>query len=231
MDSTRLRAFYRGFAMDTPQGNNAFSYAPRVNKVIHVPPLVKGTVDDVMPGDLVVFSEIVPGTGELNAPGLRQFVHIERPGQDIFICDNHNHAFSFWSAGIAAGAFPLGSTLVHVDQHKDTRPADVLPGEDHFHYANYILNVGNFIPPALGLGWFSQVVQVGSAEAFAVDPKDPFVLDIDLDIFAPVMGYIPDDLKITRLRTWIARSRFITLATSPFFMDQPSAAALVRRLL
>ena len=91
--------------------------------------------------------------------------------------------------------------------------------------------MGNFIPPALKAGWFKEVVQVGSAEAFAVEPQGPFVLDIDLDIFAPIMAHIPDEVKISRLRAWISRASFITIATSPFFMDQNQALHYVRRLI
>ncbi len=230
MDSQRLTEFYHGFFIDTPQGNNAFSLAARRHKKLFVPPLVRGELKDVQPGEAIVFSEIVPGSGEVNATGLRQFVHIARPDQDIFIVDNHNHAFSCWSAGVLSGVIPPGSTLVHVDQHKDTRIPDAPPVGDFCHYANAVLNVGNFIPPAVDLGWFSRVVQVGTAEAFDIEPPDPFILDIDLDIFAPMMDHIPYVLKISRLRRWIPRARVITIATSPFFMDQPAAITILQEL-
>jgi hypothetical protein len=130
----------------------------------------------------------------------------------------------------------MGSALVHVDQHKDTREPDVVlspkgEGSQHFQYANNVLNVGNFIPPAVKLGWFKDVVQVGSAEAFELIEHDPLILDIDMDIFAPVMNYIPDELKIRRLREWMSRASYVTIATSPFFMDQPRAIELVGQLL
>ncbi|MEI8012165.1 MAG: UPF0489 family protein [Candidatus Omnitrophota bacterium] len=231
MNTERLAEFYHGFVIDTPQGNNAFSFAARSNKKIFVPSLVKGTGADVQPGQEIVFSEMTPENGEVNATGLHRFVHIERPDQDIFIVDNHNHAFSCWSAGIQSGVILPGSVLVHVDQHKDTRVPEIPPTGDLCHYANYTLNVGNFIPPALDLGWFSRVVQVGTSDAFNVDLPDPFILDIDLDIFAPVMDHIPHNLKVSFLRNWIARARFITIATSPFFMDQARAVDIMKTKL
>ena len=234
MDISTLQEFYRGFYIYTPLGHNAFSYEQRSNKKIYVPALIKGSVDDVKPGADVVFGEIVDGE-EVNACGLEHFVHMERPGQDIFIFDNHNHAFSFWAAGVHAGVVTPGSALVHVDQHKDTRepPSGFTGGTvaDACRYANDVLNVGNFISPAFKAGWFRDVVQVGSADAFAVDLPASFVLDIDLDIFAPVMDYIPDEVKISRLRAWISRARFITMATSPFFLDQNQALHYMRRLI
>jgi hypothetical protein len=241
MNISPLQEFYRGFYITTPQGNNAFSYGQRSHKKIYVPPLIKGAPQDSRMGEEIVFSDIVDGK-EMNAPGLKDFIHIDRQGKDIFIFDNHNHAFSFWAAGIYDGVISKGATLVHVDQHKDTRePEEFFRRGDPLghpqgvneacHYANHILNVGNFIPPAVKSGWFKEVVQVGSAEAFAAEPAGSFVLDIDLDIFSPVMDYIPEDLKISRLRHWISRASFITIATSPFFMEQTKAIALVKELL
>lgn len=234
MDSAGLQAFYRGFHITAPQGNNRFAFDRRSYRKAYVPPLVQGGLDAVVCGPEIVFSDIVDGI-EVNASGLKHFVHIERPGQDIFVMDNHNHAFSFWAAGIHAGVILPGAGLVHVDQHKDTRrpPAGFTGGgvQEACRYANDVLNVGNFILPAVEAGWFHDVVQIGSTEAFAVDPCPPFVLDIDLDIFAPVMDYIPLDLKLSRLRAWIARAPFVTIATSPFFIDQSKAVECLQRLL
>lgn len=234
MNISTLQEFYCGFYITTPQGNNAFSYDQRLHKKIYVPSLIKGGLEDIKAGEEIAFSDIVD-LKEVNAVGLRNFVHIGRSGQDIFIFDNHNHAFAFWAAGVHQGAISKGATLVHVDQHKDTRdPVEWSAGHGVFeacHYANHILNVGNFIAPAVKLGWFKEVVQVGNAESFAVDPAGPFVLDIDLDIFAPVMDYIPEGLKIFRLRDWISRASFITMAASPFFMDQNQALHYMRRLI
>jgi hypothetical protein len=267
MNISSLQEFYRGFYVTRPEGNNAFSYDQRSHKKIYVPPLIKGSLEDVQAGEEIVFCDIVddmrvgaalgrPSEGdprsplrmEVQARGLKHFVHIERPGQDIFIFDNHNHVFAFWAAGVHQGVIPKNATLVHVDQHKDTRePKEWFAGQgtpEACHYANRILNVGNFIPPALKAGWFKDVVQVGSAGAFGVRghipnskdefgtcPRIPFVLDIDLDIFAPIMAHIPDDVKIARLCAWMAAASFITVATSPFFMDQNQALHYLRRLI
>ena len=231
MNISALQAFYRGFNIIASEGNNAFSFDQRSLKSIYVPSLIKGSLADVKVGRRVVFSDMIGGE-EVDVCGLECFVHIERPGQDIFIFDNHNHAFAFWAAGFYQGVIAPGSALVHVDQHKDTRaPLEWYAGHGVFdacHYANHILNVGNFIPPAVKAGWFKDVVQVqhefGEADLI-------HALDVDLDVFAPVMEYIPEELKISRLRAWIERASFITFATSPFFMDQAKAIGLIYRLL
>jgi hypothetical protein len=242
MDISSLQKYYRGFFIDTPFGNNAFSFDKRASQKIFVPPLVKGEIDDVRGSDEIVFGEIVDGK-EVNARGLNAFVHIERPGQDIFVFDNHNHAFFFWCAAVSAGVMPTGLPLVHVDQHKDTRAPEEWPPalvrataptldlQPFFHYTNYVLNVGNFIPPALHLGIFSDVVHVASREAFERDLPARFVLDIDLDIFAPVLSSIPDGLKVERLREWVKKAAFVTVATSPFFIDQQVAIDRLQDIL
>jgi len=235
MNISVLQEFYRGFYITACEGNNAFSHEARSHKKIYVPPLIKGSFEDVKAGEEVVFSDMVDRQ-EVNASGLKNFVHMARPGQNIFIFDNHNHAFSFWAAGVHEGVIPKDATLVHVDQHKDTRePVEWFVGHGTFqacHYANHVLHVGNFISPAVKLGWFKDVVQIGSADAFRQQvPKSPFVLDIDLDIFAPIMSHIPDDVKIFHLKAWVSRASFITIATSPFFMEQTRAIALIKELL
>jgi hypothetical protein len=235
MDISLLQSLYSGFHIDEPVGNNAFSFSRRRNQIIFVPTLIEGGVDDVAPGEDVVFSEIADG-GEVNAKGLERFVHFEHEGGDVFVFDNHNHAFCFWYEAIVSGVMPLGLPLVHVDQHKDMRvpqlpfPSEGADLEQAFYYTNEVLNVGNFIPPALSLGWFSEVIQVGTRETFDLDLPKEFVLDIDMDMFAPVMDYIPLELKLSRLRAWILRARFITISTSPFFMDQTKAISLFRQL-
>ncbi len=270
--------FYRGFWLTEPCGNNAFSFKERSCRKIFVPPLIQGTVKDVALGEEIAFCEIVDGK-EVAAKGLRSFVHIERPGQDIFIFDNHNHAFFFWSWAVLAGKVPPGLALVHVDQHKDMRePGNQIPLEaggwkpkdgpaaklldarswrsvdgptalgpdsssfqplafsDHmlrsiFNYTNFELNVGNFIPPALRLGLVSQVIHVDSAASFKGPFPEQLILDIDLDIFAPLMSYIPDALKVARLIELIPRSPIVTIASSPFFIDQSRAISALRDIV
>jgi hypothetical protein len=259
MQPGTLARFYNGFYIDTPVGNNAFSFGLRTSRRIYVPPLAEGTFADLRPGKETVFGEVAEDGKTLEATGLERFVYWRRRGvlaghpdgaQHIFYFDNHNHAFFFWGAARQAGVSKDGAVLVHVDQHKDTRdPGNSLAGWDTpdgwpqitaapdqsalgrvFYAANYVLNVGNFIPPALRLGWFDRVIQVGSGESFMLHPPENFVLDIDLDIFAPVMDYIPEELKISRLREWLGRAHCVTVATSPFFMDQSRALDIIARL-
>ena len=129
--------------------------------------------------------------------------------------------------------------LLHVDQHTDMReppvsPPAASPGDLTIaaacRYARDVLNVGNFIRPALDLGLFSDVQIIDSSAAFDESVPERVVLDLDMDIFSDDMAYIDEELKLERIRAWLERSPFVTVATSPFFMPQERAIALIRTL-
>jgi len=238
MDTNTLTTLYSGFDLETPVGNNAFSFDARKNRTLHVPALVTGTLQHLAIGRSIAFSEVVDGV-ELNRLGLERFVHFEQDGKQFFVFDNHNHAFFFWMAGYRAGCLKAGRTLLHVDQHSDMREPPSYPNfslarfslEEVFAYTNRVLNVGNFIRPALALNIFSDVEFVESTASFASLFSGDYVLDIDIDVFADEMAYIDEDLKKQRISQYIEATDFVTIATSPFFMDQQRALALVRDLL
>jgi len=231
MNLKPLQSLYSSFEISEPVGNNAFSYEQRQHKTIWVPPLVSGTLSDLALGEEIVFSEIEDGI-EQNRTGLKNFLYFSFGGKDIFIFDNHNHAFFFWLAGYLQGAIKPETPLVHIDQHTDMRKPAVWPAftlgsrpglKEIFLYTNHTLHVGNFIQPALRLGLFSEVEIIDSSTALGRPVPDAFVLDMDLDIFSEDMRYIPNSAKRKAIQKYLEAARFITIATSPFFMDQQEA--------
>ncbi|NOX89916.1 MAG: hypothetical protein GXO77_12905 [Calditrichaeota bacterium] len=233
-----VELFYNGFYLEEPEGNNAFSYDRRVNKKIFIPPVCKGTLKDVKAGQEIVFSEIEDGI-EHNKTGLQKFVITQFKGKETFVFDNHNHAFFFWLYGFKKGIIPAGLPLVHVDQHSDMRDPPRFPDfklngnldlEKVFAYTNRTLNVGNFIKPALALKLFSKAHVINASKDFDIEFDQPLILDLDLDVFAPEMRYIDDGYKIERIRQWIEKACLITVATSPFFMDQDYAVRLINEI-
>ena len=178
---------YTGFYIDKPLGNNVFSYNERKNKKIYVPKLIQGDLSDVKVGNEVVFSEI-DFEEEINAIGLKNMVKFNYKDKTVYIFDNHNHSFYFWIKSLKEGLFNKGCKLVHIDQHKDMREpenydVDIENIEDVFRYTNYVLNVGNFIKPALYHNIFSEAVIIDSTYGLEIDVEGEIVLDIDLDIF------------------------------------------------
>ena len=225
---------YNGFCIEKPMGNNIFSYDERENKKIYVPKLIEGTLDDVLVGEEIVFNEIDEDI-EIKAKGLKNMVIYKYKGKDIYIFDNHNHAFYFWIKSLEKGNFTKGCKLVHVDQHKDTREpenynVDIENIDDVFRYTNEVLNVGSFIKPALHHNIFSDVIIIDSSYGFELDIDGEFVLDIDLDIFSKDMDYIPYELKISKIKELIEKSNVITIASSPFFINQEYAIKVLKEL-
>ncbi len=230
-----IDVYYRGFYLEQPLGNNLFSYKRRSVKRLWVAPLVEGDPSRLNRGSRIVFSEWEEGR-EYSLTGLEYFIYWKRNGIPFYFFDNHNHAYYFWYRSMKRGAFPPGLTLVHVDQHSDMRCPEHWPGKTDggrkvFDYTNRVLNVGNFIQPALRLGWFSGVDIIDSSQKINTRYKRPIVLDLDMDFFAPEMDYIDHELKIARIREWLGAACCVTVATSPFFMEQDRAIALIHDIL
>ncbi len=225
---------YVGFYIEEPVGNNVFSYNERENKKIFVPKLIEGTLNDVILGDSIVFNEIDEGN-EIKAKGLKNMVHCNIDDKDVYIFDNHNHALYFWMKSLGLNHFTKGCKLVHVDQHKDMREpinydVDLYDMEDVFRYTNKVLNVGNFIKPALKHGIFSEVIIIDSSYGFDLNIEGEYVLDIDLDIFSKDMDYIPYDLRLNKIKDLIKNSKVITIASSPYFIEQDYAIKVLKEL-
>ncbi len=225
---------YIGFYIDKPIGNNIFSYEERSNKKIYVPKLIEGTLDDVVVGNEVVFNEIDENI-EIKSKGLKNMVKYNLKDKDVYIFDNHNHALYFWIKSLKLNNFNKGCKLVHIDQHKDMREpenydVDMDNIDDVFRYTNEVLNVGNFIQPALKHSIFSDVIIIDSSYGFNLDIQGEFVLDIDLDIFSKDMEYISYDLRINKIKELIKKAKVITIASSPFFIDQEYAIKVLKEL-
>jgi hypothetical protein len=141
--------------------------------------------------------------------------------------------------GYLRGVIDSGKLLVHIDQHTDMRePERYFPEKlgksvslkEVFEYTNYTLNVGSFIRPALNCGLFSDVKIIDSSWAFEWEIPADFVLDIDMDIFSDDMSYIEDKIKQRKIKGYIAQTDFITIAASPYFIEQEKAVKLIKQL-
>ncbi|MCA9402037.1 MAG: UPF0489 family protein [Candidatus Omnitrophica bacterium] len=238
MNCIPLQEYYGGFFIQEPIGNNAFSYENRINRKIYVAPLIEGGPQDLQHGDHIVFNDF-DGHVEQQKTGLKHFLYFRHQDKDIFIFDNHNHAFFFWASGVYQGKILPEGPLVHVDQHKDTRrPGEIISKstfleenyEKIFRYTNRVLNVGNFIVPAIECGLFKECWQVTDQSQLALAKEEPYVLDLDMDFFAPMMDYIPFSIKMEHVKRHISKAAFITIATSPFFMDQTQAFQIIQQL-
>ena len=201
--------------------------------------MIDARIDQVELGGPATFIEVEDGQEEecFGMKNMYRLVDKEIIGRDkeVYLFDNHNHAFFFWCQALNRGLMKRGQILLHVDQHKDTRippDYDVNIGdlEDVKRYTNEVLNVGSFIKPAIHLGIFSDLMIVDSTYSMAMDYPLDYVLDIDLDFFSRDMDYIDYDQKIGRVKEYIEGASLITIATSPYFIEQERALKALRDL-
>lgn len=232
-------SFYReSFYLDSQKGNNAFAWEKRgANPKLYVPACIKGDFSDVQMGDEVVFvAEDENGKLE-ECIGLKNFVKTEWNGVPCVVVDNHNHVLFFWYEALASNRLQPGAALVHVDQHKDMReaPHDLESSEleEVFRFTNEVVNVGNYIRPAMEEGLIGDVHFVtGNMHLSGQDflNKNNKVLNIDLDFFVEEM-----ELDFERARNYIhahlKTAKLVTIATSPFFMDQQEAIEVLTKLV
>jgi len=178
--------------------------------------------------------------------GLKKFLQIEKSDfPPIFIFDNHNHAPIFRHYCIEKSNIKSPS-LIHIDQHSDCREnketLELNSKEDNiekvFHFYNEKCNVGNFIPPSLESWIISDQIQIRSINALknlTIEKKQNFILDIDLDF---CLNWIdrnnidPEAVKLLKEKfneIW-KQALCITIATSPYFLDQRIMINLVKNL-
>ncbi len=233
--------------------NNAFHFEERTQPRLYVPSLKEGTIEDVREGTQVVFEDFDDNGILRSCTGLEHFIRTPHPA---YIFDNHQHALFFWAREFHAGKLRSASTLVHVDQHKDNRiPETFLSREEFldpkkvFEYTNRVLNVGNFIPAAQHAGLIKDVIFINSQASIEAmnfeqletkfskntspnsSREQTLILDVDLDFFAPEFDYIPDRLKFECVERLLPLADVITVATSPFFIDQKRAIERLHQLL
>ena len=229
---------YGGFYIEGEVGNNIFSYKERKLKKIYVPKLIEEEIVSVSIGSEAVFVEIDEGV-ENRCIGLKNIYKLKLGdkygSKDVYLFDNHNHAFFFWCKALKEKKFEKGIRLLHVDQHKDTRKpdnynVDIENLDDVSRYTNNVLNVGSFIQPALYHNIFDEVDIVDSTYGLKRKIPTKYVLDIDLDFFSKDMDYIDFNWRVERVKEYIDKAELITIATSPFFIDQDRAIAVLKML-
>lgn len=228
---------YGGFWIEKACGNNKFSYEDRSNKKIYVPELISAGLNDVKIATYPSFIEFDDGQEKV-CRGLDKIYKLEGPefdDKDVYLFDNHNHAFYFWARGLKEGKFDRGSSLVHIDQHKDTRvpdsyDVDIDNIDDVIRYTTEVLNVGSFIKPAMKKGIFKDLHIIDSTYSMNMDRPELYILDLDLDFFSDDMDYIDFDDRMACAVDYVNHAKFITIATSPYFIDQKRALEVLKMI-
>jgi hypothetical protein len=98
-----------------------------------------------------------------------------------------------------------------------------------FHYTNNIYNVGNYIVPAEKEGLIKNTIQVRNTYNLEeyMDLRSTLgsdvILNLDLDFFQPDLDFIDYNLKKKVTLDAAEKAKVITVATSPFFINQELA--------
>ena len=195
-------------------------------------------LDDLILWENIVFEEIEDGK-LLSCTWLSSLLKISINNKMIYIMDNHNHALYFRYEALHDGLIQKWATLLHVDQHADMNEPDERISEtqqnDLEYIAEYVTEktqIASFIWPALNAGLIDECVQIRSEakleEMVVKDWWDNVILDIDIDFFVWEKDY---GHKMHLLRQMIEKAHVVTIATSPYFIDQQEAVSLIKELL
>ena len=179
--------------------------------------------------------------------GLKNFLLIEKSDfPPVFIFDNHNHAIVFRYNIIYINKIK-DTKLIHIDQHSDCRENknhleldwNINELEKVFKFWNEKYNVWNFIPPAIESGIIWNQIQIRSITALQnleIGKNQNYILDIDLDF---CLDWI-DRNKVNQETIKLLKNKFneiwkyalcITIATSPYFLNQWLAIKIIEKLL
>lgn len=177
-------------------------------------------------GDAPVFFD-EDGTGYR---GLKNyFCMLDRFGRPVWLIDNHQLALVPLAEINTLCGKPL--PIVHIDAHRDDAevvfavppitPENVAP-------AVLACRVSDYLDAAQKGGIADQIIRVTQSSEFEglVIPSEPFVLNLDLDIFGLEGSAVDLRLKLRVIRACWQQAAAIILATSPGFIDQKTAFRL-----
>lgn len=245
-------------SLSTSVGNNALTFEKRKNKwsdtKLAIPQLIVWTPDDVFLDTDSIAYEYVDEHDILHTSyGLQSLVTIDFYGKDLYIIDNHNHAFAMRWRSYLNWKSKRGSHLIHIDQHSDFgEPEEYLKDFDSTMtdirrvaqtqidiYTNEILTIGSFIKPALQCGLLTSHEMIMTEysmlqyDILHCDDFSSIILDIDLDFWAQEMGIEWYEKTINQVRKLMVLPQVwsITIATSPTYIDQQRALQILHDLI
>lgn len=239
--------------------NNAFAWEERIlkynkNPSLTIPSCITGDIWDVQIGEEIVFEEVENDILK-SCKGLKNFIRIQgnnsnklvvweaEKAPEIIVFDNHNHALYFWCEAIKKWILKPHFELIHIDEHSDlwenNNELDLDQARENLEYAwdftNFSCNVGNYIQPALKCWLIKNMIRIENEyqidEYMSYIPDTNSILNIDLDIFAPELNHIPEDKKIQIIRNLIQKVKYVTIATSPYFIEQWKALQMLEKIL
>ena len=210
--------------------NNQFHYNQAKNPQLRVADLIEWTTDDLEIWEKTVFREM-KNWELVEYKWLKNFIHIKNPNQTIYIFDNHNHALKYRYNEYKEWNIPFWFDLIHIDQHTDMNSSGY---ELDLEKPNLdVYNVWNFIQPAIKSWLINHIEQINTEyklHKYGTE-KSCLILDIDLDFRAPEMSIESYKGTIEKVKNLISKSRVVTIATSPYFINQTLAIRICKDLI
>lgn len=230
--------YYTWFYLQGDKGNNSFVFPQYPKTHIYIAPLIQGTTKDLKIWERTVFQETNSKWNLTQSKGLLNFIHIKNKQKNIYIFDNHNHALYFRYKELLNNNIQKGIKLIHIDQHTDMNEnKNIIENTDLkniFEFTNEKCNVWNFIKPAIEEWLLWKVEQITTEYKllnFEQKENEDYILDIDIDFRDPKMSIEKQEKTIQKTRKLIKQAKLITIATSPYFMDQKEAIKIIKALL
>ena len=210
--------------------NNQFCFNQVKNPKVWIADMIEWTTDDLEIWENTVFREM-KNWKVVEYRWLKNFIHIKSNNQSIYIFDNHNHALKYRIEEYKNWNIQFWFNLIHIDQHTDMNQSNFELDLENSNLDVY--NVWNFIQPAIRSWLINQVEQINTEYKllnFQTNEKD-LILDIDLDFRAPEMSIEKYSETIEKTKNLISKSRVVTIATSPYFLNQNLAIKICKDLL
>ena len=231
--------YNKWFFIESPVWNNEFSFDKRQNKKLFVPEIIEAKSfneikfqDDL---EKIAFEDFDFDDKLSTNYWLKNFYRFQMWWKEVVLFDNHNHAFYFWYEARSRKIIWNKNLLIHIDQHADTRDNDKIISksdsknlEKVFDFTNFVLNVWDYIIPAQKEGIIENVVQIRNTKNLEdylqnfsnKKNNSKIILNLDLDFFASELDFIDFELKKKVILDAFEKSSYVTVCTSPFFVDQ-----------
>ena len=210
--------------------NNQFCFNQVEDPKIWIADTIDWTVEDLEIWENTVFREM-KNWKVVEYKWLKNFIHKKNNNQSIYIFDNHNHALKYRIEEYKEWNIPFWFDLIHIDQHTDMNLSEF---DLNIQSPNFdVYNVWNFIQPAIKSWLINHVEQINTEYKLLnyETEKDDLILDIDLDFWAPEMSIEKYSETIEKVKNLILKSRVVTIAASPYFLDQNLAIKICNKIL
>ncbi len=231
--------YNKWFFIENPVWNNEFSFDKRQNKKLFVPEIIeaKSFYEIKFQDDLekIAFEDFDFDDKLSTNYWLKNFYRFQMWWKEVVLFDNHNHAFYFWYEARSRKIIWDKNILIHIDQHADTRDNDKIISksdskslEKVFDFTNFVLNVWDYIIPAQKEGIIENIVQIRNTKNLEdylqnfsnKKNNSKIILNLDLDFFASELDFIDFELKKKVILDVFEKASYVTVCTSPFFVDQ-----------